>query len=223
MQMKTLLSIIIGLVIIPQLGTGQNIISGAPQDVDSSQTYLFYLHGGVVQQQGVHAVSQYYGAYDYLAILYTLSSYNFQVISEARPKDTDEIAYAQIITQQVDSLLQGGVAPENLVLVGASQGAYITLEAAYRIKNKNLKYVILGLCSDYALKYFSKYEKELHGNFLSIYESSDSKGSCESLFRNIPAESAFREIELNMGIDHAFLYKPYDEWIIPLVKWVNGS
>lgn len=221
--MNMLRFLMIALFLIPQASVGQNITAVIPQNADATQTYLFYLHGGVVQQQGVHAVSSYYGEYDYLGILDTLSSAGFQVISEARPRDTDEIAYAQKVALQVDSLLQQGVAPGKVVIVGASQGAYITLEAAYRIKRNKLNYVILGLCSDYALEYFSDYGKELHGNYLSIYESSDSKGSCESIFKDIPAETNYREIELNMGIDHAFLYKPYDEWVQPLVKWIKDS
>lgn len=219
--LKTLLPALFLLLIVARPVCGQTITAFVPSEVDSAQTYLFYLHGGVVQEQGANAISQYYGAYDYLGILDTLGSYGYQVISEVRPKDTGETAYAYKLVMQVDTLLRRGADPDRIVIVGASLGAYITLEAAYKIKNNRIRYAILGLCSDYALEYFSDYGKELYGNFLSIYESSDSKGSCYRIFNNIPPESGYREIKLDMGIDHAFLYKPYKEWIQPLVSWIE--
>lgn len=30
-------------------------------------------------------------------------------------------------------------------------------------------------------------------------------------------------IELNMGIDHAFVFKPYKEWIAPLTRWIRND
>ena len=60
-------------------------ISNVPLNPDTSIIHLFYLHGGIVQEQGVNAVSEYYGKYEYLAILDSLSRRGFYVISEARP------------------------------------------------------------------------------------------------------------------------------------------
>ena len=66
-------------------------------------------------------------------------------------------------------------------------------------------------------------KNKLWGNFLSIYESSDEKGSCKSLFNPKHRKSKFKEVKLNMGNGHGFLYKPYDEWVIPLVNWANNK
>jgi pimeloyl-ACP methyl ester carboxylesterase len=203
---------------------GAQSISGfLPLTVDTSQTYLFYLHGGVVQDQGIHAVSEYYGKYEYLAILDSLRSRGFQVISEARPKGTEVEDYAAKIAGQVDSLLEKGVSPRKIVIVGASLGAYMALEAAHRLQNSNVSYVLIGLCSEYAVSRYLSYGNNLYGNFLSIFERSDSKASCREIFKDKPAETRFHEIELNMGIDHAFLFKPYDEWVIPMVEWIEGK
>ncbi|MGH7452622.1 MAG: DUF1566 domain-containing protein, partial [bacterium] len=35
--------------------------------------------------------------------------------------------------------------------------------------------------------------------------------------------SDYKEIKLNMNNGHGFLYKPYREWVHPLVKWINGQ
>jgi len=202
---------------------GQTISTIIPKKVDPSKKYLFYLHGGVVQEYGVYAVSKDYGAYEYLKILDTLSSYGYIVISERRPKGTDEVEYAEKVSKQVDTLLKGGVAPENIIVVGASQGAYITIEAANMLKNQQIKYAVLAVCNEYNVNYYSKYNKELCGNFLSIYESSDHKGSCNKLLMEQHCKSGYEEVRLDMGNGHGFIFRPYQEWVHPLVKWINGG
>jgi hypothetical protein len=202
---------------------GQTISASLPQEVNTAEKYVFYLHGGIVQEQGANAVSPAFGAYKYLDILDTLRSYGFNIISEVRTRGTNEAVYAEMVSLQVDSLLRQGVAPEHITLVGASLGAYITMETAYRLKNPHVNFVIIGLCSEYALEYYSGREARLYGNFLSIYESSDSKGSCNRLFGNQLYITDFQEIRLNMGNGHGFLYKPYREWVEPLVSWIGES
>ncbi len=202
---------------------GQTILSNVPNSVNTSDSFLFYLHGGVVQAQGIPAVSEYFGAYEYLAILDSLSNYQMMIISEVRSKDTEIEEYGQKVFLQVDSLLDMGILPQNITVVGASLGAYMTVEAAIRVNNPSVNYVLIGLCSDSALDHFEKYNGKLIGNYLSIFESSDSKGSCSALFKTLPMESTFTEIRLNMGIDHSFLFKPYNEWVKPMMSWIKTS
>jgi surfactin synthase thioesterase subunit len=78
------------------------------------------------------------------------------VISEARPKGTDEVEYANKVSGQIDTLLTSGVAAENIVVVGASLGAYIAVETANKLKNSNINYAILALFNQYNLNFYSK-------------------------------------------------------------------
>lgn len=199
------------------------ITPNLPGKIDPDLQYLFYLHGGVVQAQGLPAVSTYYGKYEYLDILKTFRSKGFYVISEVRPKDTEEATYAEKVSHQIDSLLAANVHPGNITIVGASQGAYIAVELANIRKQEDLKYALLGLCSEYAVELYQKYKERLCGNFLSIYEASDSKSSCRSILENPECKMGFEEIRLETGIDHAFLFKPYDDWVEPLVKWIREN
>lgn len=199
------------------------ITPNLPSKITTDQSYLFYLHGGVVQAQGIPAVSSYYGRYEYLKILKTLRSHDFYVISEVRPKDTQEDAYARKVSAQIDSLILSGVPASNIYVVGASLGAYITVDLAHMRQQPDMNYALLGLCSEYALDYYQKYKGKLCGNFLSIYETSDSKGPCQSIFIEPQCGYSFEEKALNMGIDHAFLFKPYDEWVKPLVAWTKST
>ncbi len=205
----------------------QTISPSIPAEIDSSKKYLFYLHGGIIQSRGIDAVSPHWGRYEYTSILDTLKSYGFNVISEARPGDTDLLEYAGQVAQQINTLLKSGVAPEHITVVGASMGAGMTLDIAIRVKNRQINYAVLGICReaswDAYLQHYTEDEIQLCGNFLSIYEQSDSYGSCDSYFEKQPCLSGYKEIKLNMGNGHGFLYKPYKEWLHPLVQWIDGG
>lgn len=189
-------------------------------EIDQPITYLFYLHGQIAIENG-KGVSAYWGVYEYQSILDTLSGFGYKVISEARPMDSDEKGFASKVSWQIDTLLKAGVSPARICVVGASAGAYIAMDIAERVKNEQVKYVIMGMCWPNTYKRYSG--KELCGNFLSIYESSDPHGSCLKLLEDQHCKTGIEEIELNMNNSHGFLYKPYKEWINPMVNWINRN
>jgi len=202
-------------------GWSQSISSDVPETVQQSKSYVFYLHGGIVQDQGADAVSELFGPYKYRKILETLRDHGYYVISEVRPKGTEEIFYAKKVSSQIDSLHAKGVEKENIIVVGASLGAYITVELAHIRNDPGINYVLIGLCSEYAVGYFLKYKDKLCGNFLSIYEKSDQKGSCMSILDDSMCKTGVKEHMTNTGKGHGFLYQPYDAWMIPLISWIN--
>ena len=111
-----------------------------PESVDSTKHYLFYLHGKIIEDQGIPAVSPDYGEYEYQAILEKLSSYGFVVISEQRGKNTDSMEYAKKITEQVTTLLKAGVPAKNITIVGASKGAGITIFVSHLLENEEYEF-----------------------------------------------------------------------------------
>jgi hypothetical protein len=215
----SLLSICFNLLVICTL-EAQTIRANILSDIDTSKIYLFYLHGQIAIENG-KGVSRYFGVYEYQSILDTFSSYGYKVISEPRPIDADDGVYSIKLSKQIDTLLAAGINPAKIVVVGASAGAYITIDVAMRLKNLKIKYAILGMCLPDTYK--SYIGKELCGTFLSIYESSDSHGSCLELFSDKHCIKSVEEIKLNMNNSHAFLYKPYKEWIYPLINWINKT
>ena len=122
--MKKRLAVFFSACLFLTIGCTQNKIVNTFAKPDSNQVYLFYLHGGIVQQYGINAVSPHFGKYEYTAIIGTLENHGFNVLSEVRPKETIEKEYAVKVKSQVDSLIELGVAPTNIVIAGASQGAY---------------------------------------------------------------------------------------------------
>jgi hypothetical protein len=219
--MKSLLVVLFFLIVVPNT-SAQTISASIPKEVKPGEKYVFYLHGAIIESQGINAVSPYWGRYEYTAILDTLRSHGYNVISEARPQNTDAVEYANKVAKEISVLLASGVSPENIIVVGASAGGSIAVDISIRVKNSKIKYVVLGVCRWAKWKAYL-HENALCGNFLSIYESSDSYGSCEGYFNEQVCISGYKEIKLNMNNGHGFLYKPYREWVHPLVKWINGQ
>jgi hypothetical protein len=195
-----------------------------PESADPTKRYLFYLHGKIIEDQGIPAVSAHYGEYEYQAILEKLSRYGFVVVSEQRAKDTDAIKYARRVTKQVTSLLNAGIPAKNITVVGASKGAGITVYASHLLGNGELNFVIMAICHPDVVEAFKREQIFLYGNVLSIYDSVDEyAGTCQELFFFSEGKgiSQYQEIVLNVGTGHGILYQPLDDWIIPAVQWAG--
>lgn len=203
---------------------GQTISTTIPKEIRKHQKYLFYLHGGVVTVLGNNAINQSmpeWGPYEYLNILDSLRNRGFNIISENRKEGVDDSIYVNKIVGQVDSLSRAGVKPKNMLVIGASAGWNIVLHVADRLKNKKMKYVIMGGCWPDTYKGYLNIE--LHGKFLSIIEATDPHGTCYTIFERRKYVKSCKEIKLNMGLSHGFIYKGYQEWINPIVKWFIKS
>jgi hypothetical protein len=195
-----------------------------PGSIDPSKQYMFYLHGKIIEDQGIPAISPDYGEYEYKAILEKLGGYGFVVISEQRSKDTDPVQYARKITEQAHALLNAGVPASNITVVGASKGAGIAILVSHFLENKEMNFVIMANCDPATVKEFAQNNFFLYGNVLSIYDSSDElAGSCQDLFTFSEGNGISRhdEVILNVGTGHGILYKPLDEWINPTVQWAR--
>lgn len=193
-----------------------------PTSIDPTKRYMFYLHGKIIEDQGLHAVSPDYGKYEYQAILENLASYGYVVISEQRPKNADGMKSAEKVAGQVKELLNTGVSPKSIIVVGASKGGAITLFTSSLLKNDEVNFVVLGNCDPDTIAFMQQYDMPLHGNVLTIRDAVDEfSGSCQDLFAfsEIKGLGRHEEIVLHIGTGHGILYKPLDEWILPAVQW----
>jgi hypothetical protein len=192
-----------------------------PAKIDPAARYVFYLHGRIVEEQGANAVSERFGAYEYTKILQTFRAAGFTVISEVRPVGVEVDAYASRIEGQIRTLLSAGVPPANVTVVGASRGAVIAMQVSTRLRNRKVRYVLLGNCNDTV---FSRYRFDLSGEVLSIYETSDEYGgTCRGLFAASTGLSKREEISLTNGLGHGFLYRPLPAWVDPSLSWARDG
>jgi len=196
-----------------------------PNLIDPTKRYMFYLHGKIIEDQGIPAVSPEFGEYQYEEILRTLQSYGFEIISEQRPKNANGWEYAQRTARQVSELLAAGVPPGSITIVGASKGASIATVASNLVKNPEVHYVLLGTCHPTLVEEWKQGGLILTGNVLSIYDFADDEysGSCEELFNLSEGQGLNRhdELVLKVGTGHGILYEPLLEWVLPTVQWAS--
>lgn len=195
--------------------------AGFPTKIDPAARYLFYLHGRIVEEQGANAVSERFGPYQYNEILQTFRAAGFTVLSEIRPVGVEVDFYASRIEGQIRTLLTAGVPPGNVAVVGASRGAVIAMQVSTRLRNRKVRFVLLGNCNDTV---FSRYRFDLAGEVLSIYETSDEYGgTCGALFAHSTGLSKKEEITLSNGLGHGFLYRPLPAWVEPSIAWARDG
>lgn len=188
------------------------------------QKHIFYLHGRIVELQGANAIDsvQGFGAYRYNAILDSLRKTGFEVHSDVRPPSTQVRPYAEAIKNNIANLLNSGVKPADITVIGASKGALIAMMVSSLCKNENLNFVFMGACNANLREDFP--DLEFFGNILSIYEKSDKFGaSCEPIKKGAKHIRHYKELELQTGLKHGFIYQPLSQWVTPSLSWANGN
>ena len=194
------------------------VVSEVPRSANPKALYLFYLSGYIVEAVNRRPTSPKFGVYEYDQILDTFKQRGFVVISEARKKDPEIAAYAGKVADQVRQLLKAGVPPENITVVGASQGSFIAMLASTYLENRKLNFVLIAGCAadDGLLRLVN-----LHGNVLFISERSDQPGSCERFRSDATGLARYKLVETNTGQRHGFLYRPMKEWLEPTIAWAR--
>lgn len=190
----------------------------------TQKKYIFFLHNKFLEDHPLNESHPKYGPAAYIAILEKLQSKNVVIIAEKRNPGTDPKMYAKKVILKIDSLYSYGVPYDHISIVGTSQGGYIAQYISYYAKNPNLKFVFIG--SSFKNDSMNKDRKfRLYGKVLSINEKTDA--SFEPLSRQLRFKNSdlksFKEITLNTGLEHGFLFRVLDEWIIPTKEWINSN
>lgn len=186
--------------------------------------YIFFLHNKFLEGHSGDEAHPKYGIVEYEKMLHELKDSSNIVLFEKRKPNTDPAVYALKIKKQIDQLIKKGIKAENIAVVGTSQGGYIAQYISYYAKNPELKFVFIGASfKDDSLEKDENFR--LYGKILSITEKSDDGHvplSKEERFIRSDIKN-FKEIELNTGLNHGFLFKALDAWIIPTKEWIYGK
>lgn len=199
------------------------IMYGQKSELKQKQ-YIFFLHNKFLEGHSGDEAHPKYGIVEYEKMLHELKDSSNIVLFEKRKPNTDPAVYALKIKKQIDQLIKKGIKAENIAVVGTSQGGYIAQYISYYAKNPELKFVFIGASfKDDSLEKDENFR--LYGKILSITEKSDDGHvplSKEERFIRSDIKN-FKEIELNTGLNHGFLFKALDAWIIPTKEWIYGK
>jgi acetyl esterase/lipase len=141
------------------------------------------------------------------------------------------------VAAQIRRLLDAGVAPHQIAVVGHSKGAIIAEFVAGMVAEPAIAYVLLGGCAmpethnvagfDARQTYenvVSWSNGRLQGRMLSLYDVNDEwMGPCDDLFRANP-KLITKEIVLRTGQPpgkgHGLFYTPDHGWVGPALDWI---
>jgi pimeloyl-ACP methyl ester carboxylesterase len=213
------------LIVVAVLFTGS---AGGVADNAPPPRHLIYLHGWIVQaEQSGRPRHPQFGYYELEKILNTFRDRGFVVSGEIRPKSASVSDSADRVVQQVRKLLESGVPADHITVVGSSMGASIALVASVRLQNPDVRYCILGAClSDKVRGIEANEGQSPSGRLLSIREASDDvTGTCPSWRNDVKSALLLvaREIVLQTGLRHGFIYRPLREWVNPVVEWAETA
>ncbi|WP_164976779.1 alpha/beta hydrolase [Chryseobacterium sp. CH21] len=186
--------------------------------------YIFFLHNKFLEDHSFEEKHPKYGVAEYEAILNKLRNKNTIVISEKRKSDPDPSVYAKKVKKQIDSLMKKGIPAGRITIVGTSQGGYIAQYVSFYEKNSQLKFVFIGASfKDDSLEKDKNFK--LYGRILSITEKSDEGHVLLSKEQRLIRSNIkdFKEIELNTGLHHGFLFKALNDWIAPTKDWISSE
>jgi len=181
------------------------------------ERHLIYLHGRIVQdQQSRRPVHERHGPYELDAIAEALRKRGFTVHAELRAKETTVDEGANAVVRQVRELIASGVVPDRITVVGASMGASIAMRASARLQHPDVRFVALAPCFSRAAEAIFKESGAYPSRrMLVIREESDIPSS------ECPKTDRAKELVLNTGLAHGFIYRPLPEWVEPVVKWAR--
>lgn len=193
------------------------------QTASPNAEHLIYLHGKIIEDEGPHPTHPVFGTYEYQEILDTFTAAGFTVSSDLRPAGTPPVDAAKTTAQQVRRLLDDGIAPDNITVVGFSKGGAIAVLTALELDQPTINYVFIACCGPWLRDVFTTPDTTIHGRMLSIYEASDRVGSCSALFAHAAPDAVTAEIQTDLGGGHGAFYRPHPEWVDPVIRWARGE
>ena len=113
----------------PLQARGGSIHRAFPEEIDPGARYVIYLHGRIIEDEGVRPTHPQFGVYEYEAILEKLAGHGLQVIAEVRPPGANGAEYARRTAQQVRDLIVAGVPEDHITVMGFSKGGGIAILA----------------------------------------------------------------------------------------------
>lgn len=192
-------------------------------DNKNDARFIFFLHNRFLEEYDLNESHPEFGRTEYKEILAGFKRRGLKVISEKRNGNVNARDYALVVVNQIDSLISNGTNPEKITVVGTSKGGYIAQYVSTIANNNKLNFVFVASFRNSDLE--SIPEINYCGNILTIYEKTDPFGvSAIRRKENSTCEiKHFKEIELNTGMGHGFLFKPLKEWMEPTIRWANGD
>ncbi|PCJ42787.1 MAG: alpha/beta hydrolase [SAR86 cluster bacterium] len=193
-----------------------------PTTINPNERYVFYSHGLIVEGDNPRPEHPEYGIYEFAEIKSALfEGGGFNLIAHHRLVNTDIDSYAETLEGWVQRLLDAGVQPSRVTLIGFSRGSHLTAFASNKLNETGINTALLASCMEGDIPFGP--QLNLGDHLLSIYETSDTMGTCATLESHSSNLSSFKEIAISTGLTHGAFFQPLPEWVEPLKEWLRET
>jgi hypothetical protein len=197
------------------------IYSDFPRTIHSDERYVIYSHGRIGEGTDPQPVHPAWGVYKFPEIKQQLfEGGDFNLVAYQRPKNADFVLHSELLESWVRRLIDAGVKPSRITLIGFSRGGHLTAYASAKFASSGVNTALLGACTDGDIS--AQPPLVLGGNVLSIFETSDMALSCSELAKRSELAS-FEEIGITTGREHGAFFQPREEWLSPLKAWISRT
>ena len=191
-----------------------------PDRIKAGEAYVFYSHGLIVEGTNPRPTHKKFGVYEFPEIKNALAKgSDFNLIAHHRPQNTKISDYKATFVSWIRTLVESGVPPSNITLIGFSRGGHITAYVSSELKELKINTVLLASCWPGGVQ--SEPSVTFGGHFLSIYETTDAALSCKKLADRSSALLSFDELAITTNKEHGAFFKPMEEWVTPLREWIQ--
>ena len=231
--------VIAGVVSLMLSNAGATVLKDVSPSPETNGHYLFFMHGLFPEARGADAFHPPFNRrYETTALAKAFSDKGFIVITEIRKKGTQIEEYAKKVGGQIKQLINAGVSPANISVVGHSKGGAIGLIVPSVVSDENVSYVILAGCAlptttsigphnpraEFTTT-IQNYAPTAKGKMLSLYdEQDDIMKTCSEYATSAPGIK-MEEKELKTGVrpgyGHAVFYSPDPKWLDIVVGWLK--
>jgi hypothetical protein len=188
------------------------------QSDPTPERHIFYLHGRIIEQQGIDAEHEVYGKYEFREIIDSLKTTGATVHATVRPADVNFHEFCAQTVAEIEQLIQSGIPPQYISVIGASKGGVMAMYISH-LSQQPINYVLLGANNKVIER---ENDWELHGRVLGVTEQTDHLANRHyKVWETMsPYLVKLKEVNLNTGLGHGFLYRPMDEWWQPTKEWI---
>jgi pimeloyl-ACP methyl ester carboxylesterase len=213
--------LLLGTLFVSCTATAVEIYAEFPGDINPQDRYVIYSHGLIVEGDDPSPTHPSFEPYEFPEIKTALfDGGGFNLIAHHRPANTDADGYVMVLESWVRRLIEAGVSPQRITLVGFSRGGYLTGMASSRLKDVGLNTALMAACVGGRLG--GGPPLPFSGNVLSIYETSDQALSCDGLATD-DSPISFDEVAISTGRRHGAFFVPLMEWLDPLRDWIRRT
>ena len=202
--------------------TADELYEHFPETINPEERYVIYSHGLILEGNTARPKHAKYGIYEFEKVKKAIfENGGFNLIAHHRPANTDIDNYAETLVTWVRTLIRSGVKPSRITLVGFSRGSHLSAFASDKLRDQKINTALLASCMERNIAVTPALN--LGGNLLSIFETTDVMGTCAQLAQHSSLLESFEEVSITTGQTHGAFFRPLDEWVLPLKKWIRKT